>query len=107
MEYPSTIPGKELLKEANIYRTIYFFGGAYHLIKDRVLTEISNDEAENLLRTENLMLWNIGSPIPGKFPDTCPEVLCVSFSVEGLTVPEFLQHLFNLKFMDEINVTNN
>jgi hypothetical protein len=96
---------KDLVKNLDPDKTIFFFDNRYHAVKNDRLTEIPADEAEKSLKDPEFDLLNLGSP-PGILPESCPSWIYTNIFMNG-PVGEFLQMLFNAKYYSNlVNMSN-
>jgi hypothetical protein len=85
---------KDLILNLNPEKTIFYFDGLYHTVKNDWLTEIPAEEAERNLGSNEFDLWNLGNPA-GPLPDCCPSFIYKNIDVIG-SVGQFLQIVFDL-----------
>lgn len=90
---------KDLIRNLNPDKTIYYFDNQYHTVKNDWLTVISADEAEQSLRDPEFDLINLfRSDYPEVLPESCPAWMYTNISVKEGLIGEFLQMLFDAKF---------
>jgi len=82
-----------LIKSLNPERTLFYFDGLYHIVKNDWLTEIPAAEAEQCLKSPQWDLWNLGNPAEA-LPENCPSFMYKVIDVIG-PVGQFLQMVFD------------
>ena len=91
---------KDLIKYLNLEKTIFYFDGTYHAVKNDWLTEIPAEEAEQDLNSHEFDLWNLGNP-PGALPKSCPSYICTYININA-PAGQFLQLVFDLHYKEQI-----
>jgi hypothetical protein len=92
-------PGVKDLAHFDPYKTVFFFTGKYHLIKNNELVEVHDNEAEDLLKSKQYLIWNIGgaNQEPDPLPETCPAAVSINLIPKN-SIAELLTIAFNINY---------